>query len=94
VIEEALETGDASVALKILRCAKGLNTIEYPDGPTDVEGVLRGLALERAEQELASTRKEESTGQLLIIDPFEHALQLRPLIKKHLLSLRKEYGVK
>lgn len=90
-IEKALEMGDASVALRILRCAKGLNTIECPDGPTDVEGILRELALKRAEEELAATREEESKGQLFITDHLEYALQLRPLIKKHLCILEKKY---
>jgi hypothetical protein len=52
------------------------------------------LARERAEQELASKRQEESTGQLLIPDLFEDARELAPLIKKHLLALQKEYAVK
>lgn len=94
VIEKALEMGDASVALRILRCAKGLNTIECPDGPTDVADVLRELARERAEQELASTRREESKGQLFITDPIADIEELAPLIKKHFSILKEKYGMR
>lgn len=90
-IEEAVKN-NPNIAMKILEKCQGFDVIQPPTGPTTVEGILGELALERAEEELAATR-EERTGQLHIIDPFEHALQLRPLIEKHLLSLRKEHGL-
>jgi hypothetical protein len=83
-----------TIAMKILEKCQGFDVIQAPCGPSDVAGVLRELARGRAEHELASTRREESTAQFLIRDPFEDARELAPLIKKHLLALRKEYGVK
>jgi hypothetical protein len=83
-----------TIAMKILEKCQGFDVIQPPFGPSDVAGVLRELARGRAEHELASTRREESTAQFLIRDPFEDARELAPLIKKHLLALRKEYGVK
>jgi hypothetical protein len=92
-ITEAVRN-NPTIAMKILEKCQGFAVIQAPCGPTDVAGILLELARERAEQELASTRREESTAQFLIRDPFEDARELAPLIKKHLLALRKEYGVK
>jgi len=83
-----------TIAMKILEKCQGFDVIQPPTGPTDVESILRELALKRAEEELAATREEESKGQLVFTDPIADLQELSPLIKKHLFALRKEYGVK
>lgn len=83
-----------TIAMKILEKCEGFDVIQPPFGPTNVQAILHALARERAEKELASTRREESTKQLLITDPFEDARELAPLIKRHLLALQKEFAVK
>jgi len=100
LVGDAIETisramkDNPTMAMKILEKCEGFAVIQAPFGPTDVAGILRELARERAEQELASTRREESTGKLLVTDFFADAQELALLIKKHFLALRKEYGVK
>ena len=71
VVSDAVQTitegvkSNPAIAMKILEKCQGLDVIRPPVGPTDVAGILRELARERAEQELASTRREESTGKPL-----------------------------
>ena len=67
-ITEAVKNNPA-IAMKLLKKCQDLNVIQAPCGPTDVEGILRDLALKRAEEELAATREKESKGQFFITYP-------------------------
>jgi hypothetical protein len=99
LIGDALQTisravrNNPTIAMKILEKCQGLNEIEPPAGPTDVDDILLGVARERAQEELTEIRRKEGTGQPLFSDHFEEALQLAPLIRKHYSALKEEYGV-
>ena len=99
VVSDAVQTiteevrSNPGIAMRILKRCRGFDVIQPPSGPTDVVGVLRGLALKRAEEELAAIREEESKGQFFISDPFEYARELAPLIKKHFAILQKKHGI-
>jgi len=81
-ISEAVKN-NPTIAMKILEKCQGLNVIEPPSGPTAVDGILLGVARERAQEELTEMRRKEGTGQLVFTDFFEDARELAPLIGKH-----------
>jgi hypothetical protein len=99
VVSDAIETikeavkKNPSIAMKILEKCRGLNEIEPPTGPTTVDGILRRVALKRAQEELTEMRRKEGTEQLLFANHFEEARQLRPLIKKHFSILKEKYAI-
>ena len=82
-----------TIAMKILEKCQGFDVIQPPFGPTDVDGILRRVARERAQEELTEMKRKEGTEQLFFANHFEEARQIAPLIRKHYSALRKEYGL-
>ena len=73
----ALEKGDASVALKILSCGRGLDTIQSPEGPTDPKAILRCEAYERARREFDAN----------LVDGLLYPHEVKPLAEKYFKQL-------
>jgi hypothetical protein len=82
-IEVALEKGDASVALKILSCGRGLDTIQSPEGPTDPKAILRCEAYERARREFDAN----------LVDGLLYPHEVKPLAEKYFKQLLEKHGL-
>lgn len=79
----ALEKGDASVALKILSCGRGLDTIQSPEGPTDPKAILRCEAYERARREFDAN----------LVDGLLYPHEVKLLAEKYFKQLLEEHGL-